>query len=93
MNTPAVFYITISSLYVHTVEPNTALLLTVVPKALSLSPTVVPNASHPFTPGTTTVLSISFSCVNSEDGGAVTATIVNLPFAPTTFQFFKQCRT
>lgn len=89
---PAVFYISISPDYAHTVQPNTRLGIVSTPKYLSLSPVMSPNASFPFTPLNYTTLTIDFICTNSEDGGAVNVTLFNDPFAPTWFVFFKQCR-
>ena len=91
-NAPAMFYVSVSGLFPKTVQPNTALYLTAVPSYLSLSPAITPNGTGRFTPDDQVVVIIAFACGNSEDGGAVTLTLNNHPFAPTSFQFFKQCR-
>jgi hypothetical protein len=92
-NLPGVFFMRISHHFNRTAQPSAGLVAVSNPNYLSLSPLLTPNASLPYTPGSVMQLSVEFGCSNSEDGGAVTVTLLTSPFAPSTFQFFKQCRT
>ena len=84
------FYMTLDTMYSHTVAPMS---LPQMAQSLSLSliPTITPGSY--ITCNKTFVLNITYVCVNSEDGGSVNVTVVNEPFAPSTFLFFKQCST
>lgn len=92
-NLPGVFYMRISHRFNRTAQPSAGLIAVSDPNYLSLSPLITPNASLPYTPNVVMQLTVDFGCANSEDGGAVTVTLLNSPFAPSVFQFFKQCRT